>query len=84
MASRVTPPTEEGAKVEGLVGVGGFVISVCGHDSVEGRIRNRDKKMVKDPHDSQRKNELITSRCIYIDIYDRDNEMSGEVNGKIL
>ena len=84
MALRVTPPAKEGAKVEGMIRVGGFVISVRGHDSVERRIRNRDKKMVKDLHDSQRKNKLITGRCIHIDIYNRDNEMSGEVNGKIL
>ena len=84
MALRVTPPAKEGAKVEGMVRVGGFVISVRGHDSVERRIRNRDKKMVKDLYDSQRKNKLITGRCIHIDIYNRDNEMSGEVNGKIL
>ena len=70
MALRVTPPAKEGAKVEGMVRVGGFVISVRGHDSVERRIRNRDKKMVKDLHDSQRKNKLITGRCIHIDIYD--------------
>ena len=30
----------------------------------------RDRKMVKDPHDSRRKNELITGRHIPIDIYE--------------
>ena len=40
--------------------------------------------MVKDPRDSRKKNELITSCRIPIDIYDRDNEMRGEVNGKVL
>ena len=34
------------------------------HDDVIRRIRNRDRKMAKDPCDSQRKNELITDRCI--------------------
>ena len=54
------------------------------HDSIERRIRSKDRKMVKDPHDSRRKNELITGRHIPIDIYDRDNEMSGEVNREVL
>ena len=40
--------------------------------------------MVKDPRDSRRKNELIMSHCIPIDIYDRDNEMSGKVYGEVL
>ena len=33
------------------------------------RLRKGDRKMAKDPLDSQRKNELITGRCIPIDIY---------------
>ena len=47
------------------------------HDSIVGR-------MAKDPRDSQGKNELVTSLRIPIDIYDGDNEMTGEVYGKIL
>ena len=40
------------------------------HDNVETRIRNKDRKMVKDLRDSRRKNELITGHHIVIDIYD--------------
>ena len=54
------------------------------HDSIERRTRNKDRKMVKDPRDRRRKNELITGCHILIDIYDRDNEMSGEVNREVL
>ena len=49
-----------------------------------GRIRNGDGKMAKDLCDSRRKNELITGRCILIDIKDRSDEVKREVNGKIL
>ena len=54
------------------------------HDSVIRRIRNRDRKMAKDPHDSRRKNELITGRCILININDGSDEVRGIVNRKIL
>ena len=54
------------------------------HDSIERRIKNRDRKMAKDPCDSQRKNELNTGCRIPIDIYDRDNEMKGKFYGNIL
>ena len=54
------------------------------HGNEEGKIRSRDRKIAKGSHDSRNKNELITGRRIPIDIYDRDNEMNGEVNGKIL
>ena len=40
--------------------------------------------MAKDPCDSRRKNELITGRRILIYIKDRDDEVEGEVDGKIL
>ena len=43
-----------------------------------------NRKMEKDPRDSQRKIELIMGRCILIDIYDRDNEMRWKVYRKIL
>ena len=54
------------------------------HGGIVRRIKNRDGKMAKDPHDSWRKNELITGRCILININDRSDKMRGEVNGKIL
>ena len=40
--------------------------------------------MVKNPHDSRRENELITSRHILIDIYKGKYEMRGKVYGKSL
>ena len=54
------------------------------HNGVIRRIRNRDRKMAKDSCDSRREDELIMGRRIPINIYDRSNEMRGEVNGKIL
>ena len=41
-------------------------------------------KMLKDLHDSQRKDVLIMSTGILIHIYDRCDEVRGKVNGKIL
>ena len=38
--------------------------------------------MAKKPYDSGRKNELITSHHIPIDIYKGQNEMRKEVNGE--
>ena len=40
--------------------------------------------MVEEPHDSRRKNELITGRRILIDIYKGEYKMKRKVNGKIL
>ena len=40
--------------------------------------------MPKDPHDSRRKDKLITGSGILIHIYDRCDEVRGKVNGKIL
>jgi len=54
------------------------------HNSVIRRIKNRDRKMEKDPHDSRRKNELITGCCILININDGSDEVRGVVNRKIL
>ena len=41
-------------------------------------------KVLKDPCDSPRKTELITSGSILMHIYDRCDEVRGKVNGKIL
>ena len=54
------------------------------YNGVIRRIRNRDRKMVKDPRDNRRKNEFITGHCIPIDINDRSNEIKREINGEIL
>ena len=54
------------------------------HGGVVKRIRNRDGKVVKDPCDRRRKDELIMGRCILIDINDRSDKVRGEVNSKIL
>ena len=48
------------------------------------RIKNGDRKIVKDPCDNRRKDELITGRRILIDIKDRSDEVRREVNRKIL
>ena len=40
------------------------------HNQKMRRLEIGDKKMAKNSHDSQRKNELITSHCIPIDIYE--------------
>ena len=44
--------------------------------------RVRDRKMAKDPHDSRRKNELVTGRHILIDIYEGYGEVRGKINRK--
>ena len=49
-----------------------------------GRIRNRDRKMAKNSHDSRRKYELITSCCMLININNGSDEVSREVNSKII
>ena len=54
------------------------------HGGIVRRIRNRDGKMVKDPRDSRKKNELITGCHILIEIKDRSDELRGEANRKIL
>ena len=48
------------------------------------RIRNGDGKVAKDLCDNQRKDELITSCRILINIEDRSDEVRGEVKRKIL
>ena len=54
------------------------------NDGVIRRSRNGDRNMVKDPHDSWRKDELITSRYNLIDIKDRSDKVTGKVNRRIL
>ena len=54
------------------------------HDGEVGRLGIRDKGVANDPHDSQRKDKLITSYYIFIDIYEREYEMKGKVNSKVL
>ena len=44
----------------------------------------RDRKMANDSRDSQRKNELIISRRIPIDIYEGKDEVRGKINRKSL
>ena len=46
--------------------------------------RNRNREVLKDPCDSRRKDELITSSSVPIHIYDRCDEVRGKVDGKIL
>ena len=57
-------------------------------DDIDGgvvrRNRNGDGKVAKDLRDNQRKDELITSCRILIDIEDRSDEVRGEVKRKIL
>ena len=52
------------------------------HGGEVGRIRNGDGKMAKDLRDSWRKDELITSRRILMDIKDKSDEVRGEVYEK--
>ena len=54
------------------------------HDGEVGRLGIRDKGVANDPHDSQRKDKLITSYYIFIDIYEGEYEMKGKVNSKVL
>ena len=46
--------------------------------------RSRNREVLKDPSDSQRKDELITGSSVPIHIYDRCDEVRGKVDGKIL
>ena len=45
------------------------------HDGEKRRERNINKEMLKDPHDSRRKDELIMGHRILIDIKDRSDEV---------
>ena len=48
------------------------------------RLEIRDRGVANDPHDSRRKDKLITGRRVSIDINKRENEVRREVYGKIL
>ena len=51
------------------------------HDGKERKERNGNVKVLKDPRDSRRKDELIMSGGILIHIYDRGDELRGKDNG---
>ena len=48
------------------------------------RIKDRDRKMFNDLHDSRRENELITGRRISLDINERENEVRRKVYNEVL
>ena len=54
------------------------------HDGEARRVRNVDGEVVKDPHDSRRKDKLITGHRILIHINDRCDEVRGKVYKKVL
>ena len=54
------------------------------YDGVKRRERNRNGEVLKDPCDSQMKDELIMGSNVLIHIYDRYDEVRGKVDGKIL
>ena len=54
------------------------------HNCEVRKLGKRDKGVANDPHDSRRKNMLITGRCILIEIYKGKYEVRGKVNGKVL
>ena len=54
------------------------------HDGEVRRLEIRDRRMANDPRNSRKKDKLITTRCILIDIYKGENEMIGKVYSKVL
>ena len=54
------------------------------HDGEMRRLKIRNRGVANDPRDSTRKDKLITSRRVSIDIDERENEVRSEVYGKIL
>ena len=54
------------------------------YDEKVWRLRIGDKRITKNPHDSWRKNELITGRRIFIDNYKVDYELRGEIYSESL
>ena len=54
------------------------------HDNEKRRERNGNGEVLKGPHDSQKKDELITNSNNMIDISNRCDEMRGKINDKIL
>ena len=45
------------------------------HDSEVNSLEIKDRGVANDPHDSRRKDKIITSRHVFIDIYERENEV---------
>ena len=54
------------------------------YDDEVRRLRIRDRRMANDPRDGRRKDKLITSCRISIDIYKGENEMRGKIYSKVL
>ena len=54
------------------------------HESERVERRRRDEKVAQNPHDSRRKDKLITGRRILRNIYQRQNKVGGEVYSKML
>ena len=54
------------------------------HNGEMRRLKIRNRGVANDPHDSKRKDKLITGRRVSIDIDERENEVRREVYGKIL
>ena len=84
-SSVTPPAEDEGAEEDGVVEAEGAIVCVWGclglncavlfsyvygtHIQEVGRLRIEDGKMAKESRDSRRKNELITSHRVLIDIY---------------
>ena len=54
------------------------------HDREACRLRIGDRRMAKNPCDSQRENELITGHCIPINIYKGEYKVRGKINSESL
>ena len=54
------------------------------HNGEVSRLRIGDKGVTNNPRDSRRKNKLITSCHILIDIYKGEYEVKGKVNSEVL
>ena len=54
------------------------------HNGEVRRLGIRDRRMANDPRDGRRKDKLITSCRISIDIYKGENEMRGKIYSKVL
>ena len=54
------------------------------HNDEVSRLEIGDRGVANDSRDSRRKNKLITSCCILIDIYKGEYEMKGKDNSEVL